>query len=231
VFVGHYGPAYALQPAANVVPLWVFALAVQWLDLAWSVFILLGIEKAQVLPQSIGLAPLDLHTMPYSHSLVAAVLWAIGFGGIGAVIWRRAGPERVFLALAAAVLSHWVLDFLVHRTDLPLWPGGPEVGLALWNQTTLAVLLELVLLAVGLVLYVRITQPKGMVGEFAPPIVGMLTMFAFFTHIMSPPPKSAAHLAAMALATYAVFIALAAWLDHTREPKTETAGIAPRRLV
>src|SRR5437899_8983271 len=120
MFVGHYGISFAAKRLDKTIPLWVLFLAVQLLDLGWGVFVPLGIEKVRIVPGITASNPLDLYYMPYTHSLVAALAWS-GFAFLCAKVFGsaslRAGRSALFLALA--VLSHWLLDLLVHRPDLP----------------------------------------------------------------------------------------------------------------
>src|SRR5881396_3483179 len=120
MFVGHYGVAFAVRSEKNQIPLWVLFVAVQLLDFLWAPFILLGIEKVRIVPGITASNPLDLYYMPYTHSLVAAVLWSC----VGGVVYRlvaRPARRQASAVVGAAVFSHWVLDLVVHRPDLPLY--------------------------------------------------------------------------------------------------------------
>ena len=136
----------------RTVPLWVLFVAVQWMDVIWSILVLNGIEKVRIVPGLMEGSPLDLYYMPYTHSLFAAVLWSAG----AFVVYRFvAGRERdrEALVVAAAVFSHWILDFLVHRPDLPLYDNTAKVGLGLWNYRTPAFCLEAAVLFAGMSWY------------------------------------------------------------------------------
>src|SRR5437899_10917683 len=155
MFVGHYGVSFAAKKIDPSVPLWMLFIAVQLLDVAWAPLVLLGIEKVRIVPGITASNPLDLYYMPYTHSLVAALLWSAG----GFVIYRlarsRDGTTAALVVVAAAVFSHWVLDFIVHRPDLPLYDDAIKVGLGLWNLPVLAFGLEATLLFGGMWLYFR----------------------------------------------------------------------------
>src|SRR5258708_24902072 len=120
MFVGHYGPSFAAKALKQSIPLWILFIAVQWVDVMWSVLVLLGIEKVRIVPGITATNPLVLYYMPYTHSLLATILWSLG-----AVLAYRAIPKLGSWVTAgivgAAVFSHWVLDLLVHPPGLPLY--------------------------------------------------------------------------------------------------------------
>jgi hypothetical protein len=131
VFVGHYGAAFLAKRAEPRAPLWALLLAVMWVDVMWAIFVLAGLERARLDPSLPGF-PVALEHMPYTHSLVATVVWA----AVAFLVARSALglPPGVAVALGAAVASHWLHDLPVHRPDLPLVWGEPKLGLGLWNH-------------------------------------------------------------------------------------------------
>ena len=132
MFIGHFGVALAAKRVAPKTSLGTLILAAQFLDFLWPVFVLLGIEHVRIAPGVTRVSPLDFTDYPISHSLLMATVWAVLFGGIYYALRRNV---RSALVVGAAVLSHWVLDFIVHRPDLQLYPGGEvRVGLGLWNS-------------------------------------------------------------------------------------------------
>ncbi|MGH7900074.1 MAG: hypothetical protein ACREQQ_19120 [Candidatus Binatia bacterium] len=140
MFVGHYGAAFVAKGIEPRTPLWALLLAVQWVDVMWAIFVFVGIEHARLDPTLPGL-PLDLEHMPFTHSLVATAVW----GAFGYVVARRAlaADGRIAAVIAAAVASHWFLDLLVHRPDLPLVWGDPKLGFGLWNYPLLELAIEI----------------------------------------------------------------------------------------
>jgi hypothetical protein len=82
VFIGHYGPSFAIKARRPAMPLWLLFIAVQLVDVAWAVLVLLGVEKARIVPGITASNPLDLYYMPYTHSLVAAGLWSVATGAL-----------------------------------------------------------------------------------------------------------------------------------------------------
>jgi hypothetical protein len=203
MFVGHYGVSFATKQAQPNIPLWVLFLAVQWLDVIWAPLVLLGIEKVRIVPGFTATNPLDLYYMPYTHSLVAAILWSLAAAGAyRAVRGANAGASLIGLA----VFSHWILDFIVHVPDLPLYDDTEKVGLGLWNQPILASTLEAALLfgAIAVYLRARHTRALGI-------IVFGLTMLGIQAYIFfGPPPASPAGAAGTALGAYGLF-ALMIW--------------------
>lgn len=141
VLVGHYAPALVAKAIEPRVPLGILFLAVQLVDVAWAVFVLVGVEHARLVP-GLPSNPLDLYDMPYTHSLVATALWAGAAFGLA----RGRFGTRAALVVAAAVASHWVCDLIVHRPDLPLVVTGPKLGLGLWNFPFLAWVVEIAFL-------------------------------------------------------------------------------------
>lgn len=158
MFVGHYAGAFVARAYEKRLPLAAAFIAAQFVDLWWDFFILTGVEHARIVP---GLAsnPLDLYFMPYTHSLLATLFWAsLVFGAVKATK-AFGGSNGVALAAAGAVASHWFLDLVVHRRDLPLASDeSTKLGLALWNHPTAALAIEIVVLAVAAAIYQRKTR-------------------------------------------------------------------------
>jgi membrane-bound metal-dependent hydrolase YbcI (DUF457 family) len=125
MFVGHYGVAFAAKPVGKHVPLWVWFIAVQWLDVIWSILVLMGIEKLHIVPGFTEVNALDLYYMPYTHSLPGSIVLSLIFGGIVAV-FTNGNRWATILLVAAASFSHWVLDLVVHTPDLPLYDMRPR---------------------------------------------------------------------------------------------------------
>jgi len=208
VFVGHYGAAFAVKRVDPSIPLWVLFLAVQLLDVFWAPFILLGIEKVRIVPGITASNPLDLYYMPYTHSLLAAVLWSGGGAVVYGLVTRTPLARQTAVWVAVAVFSHWVFDLVVHRPDLPLYDDTAKVGLGLWNLPGPAFALEAALLFGGMWLYLS-TAPVRRV----PVALFGLVMLAIQAYVFfGPPPASDRAAALTALAAYAVFAAVVARL-------------------
>src|SRR5205823_8632067 len=136
MFVGHYSVAFAAKSERNNIPLWVLFVAVRFLDYIWATLLLLGIEKLRVIKGFTAGSMLDSYFHPYSHSLIAAVLWS----SVAALCyqllcrWRGYGcTKSANLIVGAAVFSHWILDLIAHPRDLPIYDNTAKVGFGLWN--------------------------------------------------------------------------------------------------
>jgi hypothetical protein len=148
MFVGHYGVAFGIKPTTRLVPLWVYFIAVQWLDVVWSVLVLLGVEKLRIVPGFTQANALDLYYMPYTHGLPGAIALSLILGAIVAAnVAQRRGAA--FLAVAAAAFSHWLLDLIVHVPDMPLYDNTDKVGFGLWRHVAISFPLEIAVLVVG----------------------------------------------------------------------------------
>jgi hypothetical protein len=221
MFVGHYGVSFAAKRVAPAVPLWVLFVAVQLLDVFWAPLILLGVEKARIVPGITASNPLDLYYMPYTHSLLAAALWSAGAFLIYRLSARHhAALGKAALVVAVAVFSHWILDFLVHRPDLPLYDNTAKVGLGLWNVPAVAFALEAALLFGGMWLYFGTASvPRLRMVLFG------LVMLAIQAYIFfGPPPISDRAAAWTALAAYAVFATVVAKLTGSPRASRQRAA-------
>jgi hypothetical protein len=222
MFIGHYGAALAVAGGARGPSLAAACVAVQLVDFAWAGFILTGIEKASVEPGFLALSPLNLSFMPYTHSLPAALAWSLG----GAMLYRALFAKGGFSAAAligVAIFSHWITDVLVHAPDMGLWMDQYKIGLALWDQPTLGVGLELGLLGLGLVIYMLRTRGRSLWGRIAPfGFLGLLCILGV-VNWLGPAPASIDHVALSALGVFTLIAVLALWPDRLREPKPKAA--------
>ena len=144
MFIGHTAVAFAAKKAAPRTSLGVLMGAVMLLDLIWPVFLLLGIEHVRIHPGETSFSPLRFTDYPWTHSLVTTIGWSIL---AGLAYWAFTRYWRGALMVGLCVASHWILDFVVHRPDLPLYPHGPKVGLGMWNSPIATVTVEWVMFA------------------------------------------------------------------------------------
>jgi hypothetical protein len=218
MFVGHYGPGFAIRAWRPELPLWLMFLMVQLVDIAWAVLVMAGVEKVRIAPGITAANPLDLYYMPYSHGLITALAWSLGAGFACRVAFRW--PAWTLVPwVGAAVFSHWLLDLLVHRPDLPVYGDSMKLGLGLWNFPAIALLLEAAVLFGGLTLYLRRTTPRNALGRFGPVVFVVLILVLQITTAAGPPPPSPGAVAASALAAYLAFAAVAGWIDRQRLPR------------
>jgi hypothetical protein len=216
MFVGHYGVSFAARLVNRAIPLWVLFLAVQWLDVVWAPLVLLGIEKVRIVPGFTATNPLDLYYMPYTHSLIAALLWSIA--GIAVYHLLTGTGWKTSQLIGVAILSHWVLDFVVHVPDLPVYDNAMKVGLGLWNRPALAFGLEATLLLLAMLLYLQTTHTyRTAILGFGFVMLG-IQAYVFF----GPPPGSPEAAAATALAAYAIF-AVVIWFLADRHGARKAA--------
>ena len=229
MFLGHYGVAFAAKRAAPRTSLGTLAFATQFLDELWPILLLMGLEQVRIVPGLMAANSLDFVSYPISHSLVAAIGWAILIGLVYFVI-RRYG--RGAWVVAALVASHWLLDAPMHRPDLPLWPGSRiMVGAGLWNSVWLTILLEVGVLAVGLVLYLRWTRAADWIGSWGLWAMVLLLVALWLGGLVGPPPPGERALAIATLGIW-LFLPWSYWVDRHRvlrsahEESGEGAGVA-----
>jgi hypothetical protein len=218
MFVGHVGAGLAIARAEPRVNAGVFVGAALLLDVVLWVLVLLGIEHATI-PRDFAQRHIATFEFPYSHGLVAALVWSALAGAIVVAPRSALRPyaARVGLLVGAAVSSHWVLDVLVHVPELPLvGPASPQLGLALWESPPQAIALEVAIAVIGLWLYLGgAALPRAKKVALAV-LVLLLTVFTIAGMTVAPPPPSAAAMAGSSLATLLVVCGLFVWLDMAR---------------
>ena len=156
MFIGHWAPALAVAARRKSPGLGTLFIAAQLVDWAFFLFVLLGVEKMRLNPAISAVSPLDLYYMPYTHSLLGALVFG---GGIIVVIWTLSKDITGALLAGAVVVSHWLLDVLVHVPDLTIAGSPPKLGFGLWNHPMVEMPLELAITFGALWLYVRARQP------------------------------------------------------------------------
>jgi hypothetical protein len=216
MYLGHFAVGFGAKSAAPRTSLGTLFLAAQFVDLLWPTFLLLGLESVRVAPGITAVTPLDFEHYPISHSFVAALGWAIAFAATYAISRRYLAGT---LVVGFAVASHWFLDVLTHRPDLPLAPGSDTVfGLGLWNDLPATVVVELALLGAGVALYVRSTCPADGAGTWGLwGLVGFL-LLTYAGNLFGPPPPSAEVIAWVGQAQW-ILVVWAYWLDRHRAPR------------
>ena len=213
MFIGHFAVGLASKRVAPHASLGVLMAAPNLLDLLWPIFLLLGWEQVRIDPGNTAFTPLDFVSYPISHSLLTACVWGVLFA---LVYWTLTRYLRGAVVIACSVASHWVLDFVTHRPDLPLYPGGPRVGLGLWNSVPATIAIEAAMYVAGAWLYLSMTRARDRVGSYA--LLAFLTfgLLTYVANILGPPPPNAHAIAVVTLALWLVPF-WAWWFDCHRE--------------
>jgi len=219
MFLGHFAVGMGAKRVAPELSLGTLFVAAQLADLVWPVLVLAGVERVEIAPGATAVTPLDFVSYPWSHSLVALVVW----GALLALAWLaiRRGRPGAALVLFATVVSHWLLDVASHRPDMPITlTGTRRLGLGLWNSVPATLLVEALLFAGGIWLYVRSTRARDRVGRLA--LAGLLAFLAviYVANVFGPPPPSARVIAWSGLAMW-LLVLWASWVDRHREPRIQ----------
>jgi hypothetical protein len=207
MFIGHIAVGIAgrrLTPRAGL-GWWVAS--VTFLDMLWPVFLLAGLEHAELSGSTNPFLTLTFTDYPLSHSLVAAAAWAAVFAGVYRLVKGRQGGAGL---LALGVLSHWVLDVVSHLRDMPVLPRGPYIGLELWKSVPATAIVETGMFAAAIVYYARGTRPRPAFWV----LIAVLYVL-YIASIVGPPPPSIAAVAWTVIVAW-LFIAWAWWADRSR---------------
>jgi hypothetical protein len=213
MFLGHYGVALAAKRAAPRASLATLFIAAQFLDLLWPILLIAGVEHVRIAPGITRVSPLDFYDYPISHSLVTA----LGFGAlVGAIYFALQRKAREALIVGALVPSHWLLDLIVHRPDLPLTPTGKaRLGLGAWNSFPLTLALELGVFGGGLAIYLRATRAETRAGSWGLAALAIALVGVYAGAGLGPPPPSETMLAWSGLGLW-LFPLAAYFVDRRR---------------
>jgi hypothetical protein len=214
MFLGHYALGLAAKRASPGLSLGVLFLATQLADIVWPFLLALGLEQVRIDPGNTAFTPLDFVSYPYSHSLLLLAVWGLAAG------WLLARSNgRAIAVVAALVVSHWVLDAVTHRPDMPLYPGGPKVGLGLWNLVAATVAIELAMYAAGVWLYLRATRARDKRGRWGfTLLISVLLAIYIGDALSSAAPPSVGALTVVAALGGVLFPAWSWWADRHRAP-------------
>jgi membrane-bound metal-dependent hydrolase YbcI (DUF457 family) len=220
MFIGHFAVGLASKRLAPRASLGVLMAAPNLLDLLWPIFLLLGWEQVRIQSGNTAFTPLDFVSYPISHSL----LTACGWGALFALFyWARTRYTRGAVVIGLSVVSHWVLDFITHRPDMPLYPGGPKLGLGLWNSVPATISVEVGMYVVGAWLYLSMTRARDRTGAYALWAFLAFGQITYVANILGPPPPSARAIAFAALTLWLVPV-WAWWIDRHRAVKPVAAA-------
>ena len=213
MFIGHFAVGFAAKKFAPRTNLAALLAAALLLDILWPVFVLAGWERVRIDPGNTRFTPLDFVRYPWSHSLLMAVVWATAFALVfyGITHYRR-GTVVVWIG----VVSHWVLDWVSHRPDMPLYPGGPKLGLGLWNSIPGTMMVEVAMFAAGVYLYAHATRAFDLSGRYLLVAFVGLLLILYGADRFSPPPPSVAAIAWTGIAAAIIFLPWSWWIDRHR---------------
>jgi len=216
MFIGHFAVGFAAKKFAPRSSAAVLLAAPELADLLWPYFLLLGWEQVRIDPGNTRFTPFDLVSYPWSHSLLMLCIWATAFGAVYYAITRyRAGT----IAIWVGVVSHWVLDWVTHRPDMPLVPGGARYGLGLWNSIAGTMIVEILMFAAGVWIYVSATRPKDRIGRWAFIAYVVLLVVIYVADAFGSPPDNVAQVAWPGVAAPLILIPWAWWFDRHREAR------------
>lgn len=218
MFIGHFAVALGAKKFAPGVSLGILFLACQLADLIWPNLVLLGLESFEIEAGITAMTPLNFLHYPYSHSLLALLLWSALFAGLYALLTKSG--SRAALVIALLVLSHWLLDVLTHRADMPITlSDSTRIGLGLWNMPLLAVSLELLLFAAGVWLYVGHTEARDGQGSYGFWTLIFFLLLIYVANLLGPLPPSTTAVAWSAQAMWLI-VAWGFWVDRHRVPRS-----------
>ncbi len=215
MFLGHFGLAMAAKRVAPRVSLGTTFLAAQFLDALWPLFVLAGIESFEIVPGVTKANPLDFTSYPWSHSLAMAIVWGVLFAAAYGLLRKRPRDAAI---LGALVVSHWVLDWVVHRPDLPLFPGDHDLhGMGLWNSLAGSLTVELALFILGILIFLGSSHARDRIGTMGFWVLVAFLAASYFAATFGPLPPSTTAVASTALIGWLIF-AFAWWIDRHLEP-------------
>jgi hypothetical protein len=193
LFIGHFGVGFGAKAVTREVYLGTLFLATQFLDLLWPTLLLFDVERLRIVPGATAVTPLLFEYYPISHSLLAAMGWAAALAG--AHFWLKK-DRKAAIVLGLSVVSHWLLDLIVHQPDLPLYPGASNLmGFSVWSSLPATIALEVPLFAVGVWLYARTTTPTDKSGTWGLRVLVVFLLVAYAVNLFGPPPPSVAAIA------------------------------------
>jgi uncharacterized membrane protein len=217
MFVGHFGTAFAAKKITPQPSLGTLFLAAQFIDLLWPILLLLGLETVAIDPGNTVVTPLDFLYYPISHGMLAVMVWGVLFGLVYYLFKKN---WKASLVLGLLVFSHWLLDLLTHRPDLPLLPGlDVKVGLGLWNSLIGTLVVELAIFGAGVWLYLKINRPKNRKGSYGTWGLIFFLLLVYSINIFGAAPPSEEPIAYVGLLQW-ILVAWAYWIDRNRTYKS-----------
>jgi membrane-bound metal-dependent hydrolase YbcI (DUF457 family) len=213
MFIGHLAVGFASKRVAPRTSAALLVSAALFADILWPIFLLLGWEHVRIDPAATRFTPLDLYDFPWSHSLLALLMWATAFA---LMYWRFTRYVIGTVMIWLAVLSHWLLDWITHRPDMPLYPGSPRFGLGLWNSVIGTVSVEIAMLAAAYWFYIQSTRPRDRIGSFACHAFFLALVILYLSSSFGPPPPSVSAIIWSGLPGGLVLLGWTWWFDSHR---------------
>lgn len=214
MFIGHFGAGFAGKKFSKSVSLGTYFMAAQWIDLAWPILLLLGIEKAEIKPGISAVTPLDFIYYPYTHSLFGVIVWGVLYALVYFLFKKNL---KNALILGMLVVSHWFLDLLVHIPDLSIFPGyNLKVGLGIWNSLAATIIVEGLIFAVGVYLYFQTTKAKNKLGLYSLVALIVFLVVMYISNLVGPPPPSIEAIGIVGNAEWLIIL-WGYWIDKNRE--------------
>ena len=216
MFIGHYAVGLASKQFAPRSSLAALIAAPILLDLIWPLFLLFGWEHVSIVPNANPFLRLQFDSYPISHGLIAVLGWATLYASIYFGVTRYlAGTIVIWIG----VVSHWLMDYVVHRPDLQLYAQSRQFGFGLWQHRWLTMALEFGLFAISIWIYQRRTRAKDAMGRYAFAAFAGCLLLAYAAASFGPPAPSVKKLAAITLLTW-LAIPWAWWIDKHRSAES-----------
>lgn len=215
MFIGHYAVGFAAKKFAPNSSLGALMAAPILLDLLWPIFLLTGWEHVSIVTNANPFLRLQFDSYPISHGLISVVGWATLYASAYFGVTRYLTGTIV---IWFGVISHWLMDWIVHQPDLQLYTAGRAFGLGLWNHRWLTMVIELTLFIFGIWIYQRQTRPKDKIGIYVFLALVIFLVLAYAGAVFGPPPSSVKKIAIVTLLTWLV-IPWTWWFDSHREDR------------
>jgi membrane-bound metal-dependent hydrolase YbcI (DUF457 family) len=225
MFVGHFALGFAAKRAAPRVSLAVLFAAAQLADLLWPLLVAAGVEQVRIDPGNTAFTPLDFISYPYSHSLLLLAAWGVVFAFV-TVRLRSGTPYRTFAIVAALVVSHWLLDWITHRPDMPLYPGSARYGLGLWNSIPATLAIELAIFAAGVWIYAAATRARDRAGRWGFVAFVVFLLVVYLGNVFGSPPPSVTAISIVGAIGGAILLAWTWWFDSHRNLNAQGSSLS-----
>ena len=223
MLVGHFAAGFAAKRLEPKISLGTLVLAAMLADLLWCLFMAAGIERVEFKPGMGAANYFAASDIVMSHSLLMDGVWA---SLLAAGYFLRRRYPRGALIVLAVVVSHWLLDWISHRPDMPIAPGVPQsFGLGLWASIPAAIVLEGGFWLLAVILYARGTYPITRTGVYAYwSIVALLTL-AWYNNLAGPPPPDPRTAPVLSFLFFSLAVAWGYWMNRLRPTRSRASAV------